>query len=104
MKTETAIQVTQGRIAELQQAFFTGLEAWKTAGKLLVEIIEQDGLALGEIAEKADLPLDVLAQLEKTFGAAPVDREPAATSKRADEDGCALCADTQGQRHLPSRL
>lgn len=65
MKTEMTIQPTQGRIAELQQAIFTGVEAWKKAGQLLVEIIEQDGLALGEIAEKADLPLDVLAQLEK---------------------------------------
>lgn len=65
MKTQTTIQATQGRIAELQQAIFTGVEAWKKAGELLVGIIEKDGLALWEISEKADVPLDVLAQLEK---------------------------------------
>lgn len=53
------------RLAALQQAISAGIEAWKTAGQLLVAIIEEDGLSLGDIAEKADLPIDVLAQLEK---------------------------------------
>lgn len=65
MKTQMTIQQAQGRIAELQQAIFTGVEAWKKAGQLLVEIIENDGLALADIAEQADLPIDVLSQLEK---------------------------------------
>lgn len=65
MKTQMTIRQAQGRIAELQQAIFTGVEAWKKAGQLLVEIIENDGLALADIAEQADLPIDVLSQLEK---------------------------------------
>lgn len=63
MNTLTTIE--QSRIAELQQAIFTGVEAWKKAGHLLVEIIENDGLSLADIAEQADLPIDVLSQLEK---------------------------------------
>lgn len=65
MKTETTLQKTSSRIAELQQAIFTGVEAWKKAGHLVVEIIEKDGLALAEIADQSELPLDALSQLEK---------------------------------------
>ena len=65
MKTEITRKGADIRIAELQQAIYTGVEAWKKAGQLLVEMIENDGLALADIAEKTELPLDVLSQLEK---------------------------------------
>lgn len=64
MKTHTLTKIDD-QIEALQKAIYTGVEAWKTAGKLLVSILEQEGVSLGEIADKADLPLDVLAQLEK---------------------------------------
>lgn len=64
MKTHTLTKI-DNQIEVLQKAIYTGVEAWRTAGKLLVSILEQGGVSLGEIADKADLPLDVLAQLEK---------------------------------------
>ena len=64
MKTHILTKIDD-QIEALQKAIYTGVEAWKTAGKLLVSILEQGGVSLGEIADKADLPLDVLAQLEK---------------------------------------
>lgn len=67
MKTKHTTQepLAPSRIEQLQHAIFTGIESWRHAGALLVSILEEDGLSLAMISERSDLPLDVLAQLEK---------------------------------------
>lgn len=51
-------------VEELKAAIQQGLEAWRRAGEIVVQMVE-DGQSIPEIATAAGVPVDVLAQLER---------------------------------------
>jgi hypothetical protein len=63
MKT-TTLSKMDSKLAALRKAVTEGILAYLKAGELLVEILDE-GYNLQDIAEKSEMPVDVLAQLER---------------------------------------
>lgn len=63
MKTEDITK--NGQIEELKNAIRVGIEAFATAGRMLVNMLDDGGLNLPEISEASQIPVDVLGQIEK---------------------------------------
>jgi hypothetical protein len=70
MKTENqnseALSVNvKVKLGTLKKCFSDGVEAWRRAGEILVELLDVDGQDLEGLHEASELPMDVLATLEK---------------------------------------
>jgi hypothetical protein len=64
MKTLTVTN-TQSKLNQIKDLFHQGVQAWVKAGEIIVEVIDDEGLSLEEINHHLEMPLDVLATLEK---------------------------------------
>lgn len=64
MKTLTTNN-TQSKLSQIKDLFHQGVQAWVKAGEIIVEVIDDEGLSLEEINDTLEMPLDVLATLEK---------------------------------------
>jgi hypothetical protein len=67
MKTNTQ-EIVTNRIQELAQMIQDGIECWIKAGQIVVNLLDEQGMTLEEIAEAAAsdvLNADVLAQFER---------------------------------------
>ena len=64
MKTLTVTN-PQIKLSQIKDLFHQGVQAWVKAGELIVEVIDEEGNSLEEINETLEMPLDVLATLEK---------------------------------------
>ena len=53
------------KLEEIKTALFNGFSQFIKAGQLVVESLEEGGLSLASLSEAIDVPIDVVAQLEK---------------------------------------
>ena len=53
------------KLSLIKNLFHQGVLAWISAGEMLVQLIDEDGKTLEEINDTLEMPLDVLATLEK---------------------------------------
>ena len=116
MKTATRIETTiaNNRPAQLADAIQSGIDAWATAGKILVALLDEDNMTLDEIATQSGSDFvtpEVLAQFERIGrgqvlpsllaaqypAAAFIERLPLSLQSRAMDDGVELMVISNGR-------
>lgn len=65
MKTEAIGTWNKDKIQELRECLTRGRDAFAQAGNLVVAAIEEGGISLDALHDQTEIPMDVLAQLER---------------------------------------